>query len=135
MPRLRVESTIGPAKREIYKQLGAFNKRACGNDYQPLAITLRQGDEIVGGLIGETYWGWLHINSLWIAENQRRKNLGKALIEKAEAEARKRGVRNVFLDSFTFQAPKFYMKLGYREFGRLKEFPVGHERIWLTKAL
>jgi ribosomal protein S18 acetylase RimI-like enzyme len=135
MPRVRVESIYGPAKREIYKQMRAFNKRACGQDYRPLAITLRKGDEIVGGLIGETYWGWLYINSLWIAEDLRRKNLGKALIEKAEAEARKRGVRNVFLDSFTFQAPKFYMKLGYREFGRLKDFPAGHDRIWLTKAL
>jgi ribosomal protein S18 acetylase RimI-like enzyme len=135
VPRLRVESVYGPAKREIFKHMRAFNKRACGSDYRPLAITLRQDDEIVGGLIGETYWGWLYINSLWIAENLRRKNLGKALIEKAEAEARKRGVRNVFLDSFTFQAPKFYMKLGYREFGRLNDFPVGHDRIWLTKAL
>jgi ribosomal protein S18 acetylase RimI-like enzyme len=70
-----------------------------------------------------------------VAESLRRKNLGKALIEKAEAEARKRGVGNVFLDSFTFQAPKFYRKLGYREFGRLKDFPVGHDRIWMTKAL
>ena len=54
----------------------------------------------------------------------------------AEAEARKRGVRNVFLDSFSFQAPKFYAKLGYREYGRLKEFPkpATHRRS-LTKAL
>jgi hypothetical protein len=55
MQRPRVESIYGPAKREIYKHMRAFNKRACGSDYRPLAITRREGDEIVGGLIGETY--------------------------------------------------------------------------------
>jgi ribosomal protein S18 acetylase RimI-like enzyme len=113
----------------------AFNKRACGNDYRTMAITLRAGDEIVGGLIGETYWGWLFIDSLWISEKLRRKNFGKALIEKAESEARKRGVRNAFVNSFSFQAPGFYRKLGYREFGKLTDFPKGHTRHWLQKAL
>ena len=56
-------------------------------------------------------------------------------MQTAEAEARNRGVRNVYLDSFSFQAPTFYAKLGYREFGRLKEFPAGHDRVWMTKAL
>ena len=56
-------------------------------------------------------------------------------MRKAEAEARKRGISNVFLDSFTFQAPKFYARLGYREFGRLKGFPAASDRVWMTKAL
>ena len=135
MPRLRVESAYGPAKRKIYKELRAFNKDACGLDYRPLAITLREGDEIVGGLIGETYWGWLYIDSLWMAEKFRRKNLGRSLMEKAESEARRRGVRKAFVNSFSFQAPEFYKKLGYSEFGRLNDFPKGHSRHWMMKTL
>jgi hypothetical protein len=45
------------------------------------------------------------------------------------------GAADVSLDSFTFQAPDFYRKLGYREFGRLAGFPAGHDRVFLTKAL
>jgi hypothetical protein len=56
-------------------------------------------------------------------------------MKKAESEARKLGIRNVVLNSFSFQAPNFYPKLGYREFGRLKDFPAGHFRSFLTKAL
>jgi hypothetical protein len=37
------------------------------------------------------------------------------------------------LDTFTFKALKFYERLGYREFGRLDDFPPGHSRICLTK--
>ncbi len=135
MPRLRVETANGPAKREIYKRLRAFNKAACGSDYKLLAITLREGNAIVGGLIGETYWGWLYINALWVAEKLRRKNLGKALMKKAESEARKRGIRHVFVDTYSFQAPGFYRKLGYRQFGKLSDCPKGHSRHFLQKAL
>jgi GNAT superfamily N-acetyltransferase len=136
MPRLRVESVHGPAKREVIKQLIAFNTRAAGkSNYRPLAITLREGRRIVGGLVGETYWGWLFVNLLWVAEEQRGKGLGKSLMDAAEAEARKRGVRNVYLDTFSFQASGFYKKLGYRQFGKLKGFPAGHDRRWFTKKL
>jgi len=136
MARVRVESALGPARREVHKQLRAFNKQATGKiDYRPLAITLREGDEIVGALTGETYWGWLFIDALWVSEKLRGKNMGKSLVDKAESEARKRGVRNVYLNSFSFQAPDFYRKLGYREFGKLADFPKGHTRHWLMKAL
>jgi len=53
----------------------------------------------------------------------------------AEAAARAQGCRGAYLDAFTFQAPKFYERLGYQEFGRLDDFPPGHARIWFTKAL
>jgi len=78
---------------------------------------------------------WLSVDALWIADKYRGKRHGTALMKKAESEARKRGIRNVFLNSFSFQAPGFYQKLGYREFGRLDNFPPGHHRSFLTKAL
>jgi ribosomal protein S18 acetylase RimI-like enzyme len=136
MPAVQVEKVLGPVKREIGRALRAYNLAAGGRpDYRTLALTIRDKGRIVGGLVAETYWGWMYVNVLWVAEHHRGKGWGQSLLRKAEAEARKRGVRNIFLDSFTFQAPKFYAKLGYREFGRLKEFPAGSDRIWMTKAL
>jgi len=136
MARARVESNYGPARREAYKQLRAFNTQAFGKlDHQPLAVTVRERDKIVGALTGETYWNWLFIDALWVSDKQRGKGMGKALIEMAESEARKRGARHAYVNSFSFQAPSFYRKLGYREFGRLDGFPAGHYRSWLTKAL
>ena len=136
MPALRVEKVLGPAKREIFKSMAAYNKAATGrSDYRQLAITVRDRGKIVGGLVAETYWSWMYVRTLWLSEQHRAKGLGRKLMQAAETEARKRGVGNVFLDSFTFQAPGFYAKLGYREYGRLRGFPAGHDRIYLTKAL
>jgi GNAT superfamily N-acetyltransferase len=136
MARIRVETVHGPARRAIQKGLRAFNAAHWGKlDYKPLTITLRDGKEIVAGLTGETALGWLYIDLLWVSDGRRRKGLGRTLMARAEAEARKRGARNAYLNTFSFQARPFYKKLGYREFGRLDDFPVGHSRHWMTKAL
>jgi ribosomal protein S18 acetylase RimI-like enzyme len=136
MPAPQVEKLLGPAKRELAKAMRSYNTAAAGkSDYRPLAVTIRNEGRIVGGLVAETYWGWMYVNLLWVSEQYRGRGWGRALMQKAETEARKRGVRHVFLDSFSFQAPQFYAKLGYREYGRLEEFPAGNGRISLTKAL
>jgi ribosomal protein S18 acetylase RimI-like enzyme len=136
MPAPRVEKVLGPAKREIGKALRAYNFAAVGNgDCRPMAVTIRDNGKIVGGLVAETYWGWMYVNLLWVSERHRGKGWGRSLMQTAEAEARKRGVRHVFLESFSFQAPKFYAKLGYQEYGRLKDFPAGNDRISMTKVL
>ena len=136
MARIRVETVHGPARREIIKGIRAFNAPHLGkSDYKPLTITVREGKGIVAGLTGRTALGWLYVDVLWVSDQRRRKGLGRALMAKAEAEARKRGARNAWLNTFSFQARPFYKKLGYREFARLKDFPAGHSLHWMTKAL
>jgi GNAT superfamily N-acetyltransferase len=136
MPAPKIEKVHGPARREIVKGLRAFNVAAVGKfDHRPLTVTIRQRGKIVAGLTAETFFGWMFVSLLWVSERHRGNGWGSSLMQAAEAEARDRGVRNVYLDSFSFQAPAFYAKLGYREFGRLKEFPAGHDRVWMTKAL
>ena len=136
MPSVRLEKAYGPTRREVMKGLRAYNAGFMGKiDFRPMALTVRDEGRIVGGLVAETYLGWMFVSLLWLSEKYRGKDWGRSLMKAAETEARKRGVHHVYLDSFSFQAPGFYKKLGYREFGRLKDFPRGHDRVWLTKAL
>jgi ribosomal protein S18 acetylase RimI-like enzyme len=91
--------------------------------------------EIAGGLIGEIYWGWCFIHLLWVKEDLRGRGYGHRLLTMAEEEARQHGAKNIYLDTFSFQAPAFYRQHGYRVFGELKDFPPGHQRYFLTKQL
>jgi hypothetical protein len=59
---------------------------------------------------------------------------GQELLHLAEARARERGCHSVWLDTFSFQAPEFYPKFGYREFGRL-DYPPDQQRISFQKRL
>jgi GNAT superfamily N-acetyltransferase len=96
---------------------------------QPICILLR-GDQnqVVGGLKGNTVWGWLHVKEVWVAESMRGSDLGTQLMRAAEAEARQQGCHHALLDTFDFQARPFYEKLGYNVFGELADFPRGHKR-------
>lgn len=114
-----------------------YNTQQAGEDRgQNLCFVLQAPDlEIVGGVIGATYWDWLYINLMWIKEELRGRGYGHRLLTLAEDEARQRGARNAYLDTFSFQAPGFYERHGYQVFGELDDFPAGHQRYFLTKQL
>jgi ribosomal protein S18 acetylase RimI-like enzyme len=136
MARVTVERIYGPVRRHVIKELHKQIRGVVGRiDSKPLAITVRERGQIVGGLVARMFLGWLFIELLWVSDQRRQKGLGRSLMQKAESEARKRGIRNAYLDTLSFQAPGFYKKLGYREFGKLNDFPKGHARHWMTKAL
>ena len=105
-------------------------------DFRPLGIFLRdENRDIVGGLSGYTWAGWLEIRFLWVREDLRGQGYGRRMLEAAEVEARMRGCDHAWLDSYTFQAPAFYQHLGYEVFGSLKGFPPPDDRVFLTRAL
>ena len=87
------------------------------------------------GLHGVTFFHWMFSRLLRLAEPFRKQGLGSRLRSRAEALARERRAANCFLDTFSFQAPGFYEKHGYREFGRLDDQPPGYSRIWFSKRL
>ena len=114
-----------------------FNEQQAGDSQgkQLCFILYSPEQEIAGGLIGETHWGWFYINLMFIKEELRGRGYGHRILTLAEEEARKSGATQAYLDTFSFQAPGFYKKQGYQVFGELKDFPPGHRRYYLTKEL
>jgi GNAT superfamily N-acetyltransferase len=121
----------------IGRGVGNYNKQQVGdNEFQRLCFVLHAPDQaIVGGVMGETYWGWLYIDLLWVKDELRGRGYGHRLLTLAEQEARQRGAKNAYLDTFSFQALDFYKQHGYQIFGELQDFPPGHQRYFLTKQL
>lgn len=102
-----------------------------------LAFFLRDEEGlIVGGVYGKYgSFRWLYISTLWVSEPLRGSGQGTRLMNLIEQEAVKNGCINAYLNTFSFQAPEFYKKLGYEIFGELEDFPAGHTRIFLKKKL
>jgi GNAT superfamily N-acetyltransferase len=121
----------------IGRGVGSYNKEQAGdNQFQRLCFVIQETDEeILGGVIAEVYWEWLNVDLLWVKEELRGQGYGRRLMEVVEEKARELGAKNAYLDTFSFQAPGFYEKLGYRVFGELPTFPPGHERFYMKKEL
>lgn len=120
----------------IRARLNEFNFRLVPNDeHQTFNWIIRQEGEVLAGLLGDTYWGWLYISILWVSEALRGQRLGSQLLAKAESEAFARGCRDAHLETHDFQALEFYQKRGYVIFGQLEDLPVGHIKYYLRKKL
>jgi GNAT superfamily N-acetyltransferase len=136
MPAISVERTIGKTKRAVLGGLIGYNTEKMGRQkYRRFAVSLRDGDEIVGGIIGEVWMTVLFIQLFWIEARFRGKGHGSALIEKIEQEARQFGAVRSYVDTMSVQAPAFYRACGYEAFGALDGYPDGVTRHWFTKAL
>jgi GNAT superfamily N-acetyltransferase len=109
---------VGPAN---HVPLWLFARDASGN--------------VQGGVQGQTYWSWCTINVLAVAKPYRGQGIGSRLLAKAEEIARARGCVGIRLDTTSFQAPDFYARHGYTEFGRIDGYPPGHTRHWFMKRL
>ncbi len=140
MTELRLEHDHDPRREdlvELQRGLIAFNQRhGVPREEVPLALFVRDAaDTVRGGLWGRSYWGWMFVKWLWVAEELRGQGWGRKLMEQAEAVARERGCRGVFLDTFSFQAPDFYLALGYEVFAELEDLPPGGSRLYFRKLL
>ena len=104
--------------------------------HRQLCVMLRSEDgSLVGGLLGETWWEWLHINILWIHESARRQRYGEQMLRLAEKEAEHRGCHHAFLSTMSWQALPFYEKQGYEVYATLNDFPTGHKHHFVKKGL
>ena len=137
---LTMELTDQPRSADVeflQNEIDEHNMKRTGQrDFRPLAVFVRdEPGAIVAGLSGFTWAGWLEIKFVWVHADLRGRGLGRQLVETAEAEARARGCLRVWLDSYTFQAPAFYQRLGYTVFGSLDAYPAPHGRVFLTRTL
>lgn len=129
-----------PNKNEIEfvnNALEKFNNMHVGTDNHVLLniVEYDENQNVIAGILGGTYWGWLHIDILWVDENFRSKKIGSRLLIAAENEAKKRGCHSVHVDTMSWQAPEFYKKHGYELISELDNIPNGYKKFHFVKRL
>lgn len=130
-----------PEREELRARLRVWTQEKAGHwelaqQQGSATITLRAADgRLIGGVFGDAFLGCFGVRILWVDPEYRGQGWGKELMRRVEQEARDMGCRTINLDTFDLQAPGFYMKLGFEEFGRFEFFPGGPEKVYLKKSL
>ncbi|UCI28237.1 GNAT family N-acetyltransferase [Mesorhizobium sp. B2-8-5] len=91
--------------------------------------------KVLGGLWGRTEMGLLFLDMFFLPEHLRGQSHGTRLLALVEAEAKRRGCSGAVVETSSFQAPGFYTRHGYQEFGRVDFGVGGHARIFLHRHL
>ena len=117
--------------------LSAYNAQFAPWDRAGRVVILLRDEAgvLAGGLLGHAFWGWLSVEILWLAEPARGQDYGSRMLALAEQDGIRRGCHHALVDTMSFQALPFYQKHAYTIWGQLDDFPLGHQRYFLKKAL
>ena len=106
-------------------------------DYYPVGFFVKgRGGEVIGGLLGDIWGGWLHVGSLWVSESIRGRGFATELMARAHQYALEKSCSHAFLQTGSYEARPLYEGLGYNVYAELKNHPVSpHNRYFLLKRL
>lgn len=120
----------------IRQKLYEYNQKFVQPDnHDRLYLVVKRNGNVIGGLVGGTYWSWMYIELFWVDESERGRGLGTRILAKAEEIAVQRGCRNAHLETHDFQSLRFYQKHDFVVFGELEDLPEGHKKYYLRKSL
>ena len=105
------------------------------SDDLTILLRMRGRKEITAGVSGWTWGSACEIRYLWVHPRERRKGLGRRLMQEAEQEACSRGCETIILETYDAQAVAFYQKLGYDVFAIAENYPRGHAKWYMRKKL
>jgi GNAT superfamily N-acetyltransferase len=132
----RIDEEVSAEDREIVLEgLLAFNEARIGpRNERPVRLVVRDASgAVIAGLLGDTKWGWLYVDKLWVSEAARGGGLGSRLLARAEEIARERDCMGAYLKTFEHQARPFYEQRGYQLFGTHEAYPAGTRQYYLCK--
>jgi N-acetylglutamate synthase-like GNAT family acetyltransferase len=113
------------------------NRRATGrDDGRGLAFVIR--DEMgctIGIAAGYSWAGTSELKQMWVAEAYRGCGYGRELLKAFVAEAVSRGVRQIWVTSYDFQAPGWYENAGFKREAEFVGWPEGHSNVVLCKRI
>ena len=98
--------------------------------------SLRSEDKRIGGANIILGYDYLLVDAFWIQSSHRRQAIGRRLLEEVERFARKSAKRRILLSTFEFQdGLQFWIACGFKEVGKIDDYPDGEKLVYLHKRL
>ena len=105
---------------------------------EPINIVIKDSEGLIIGGINATiiqYWKRCHIDVFWIDDRYRGAGYGRKLLKGVEKVAVDKGCKLIQLETYSFQAPNFYMNNGYEVIGIVENHPQGHSQYFFIKVI
>ena len=99
------------------------------------AADWHEAGRMIGVAAGYTWAGSSELKQMWIDEAFRGRGYARELLNAFVAEAASRGVRQIWVASYDFQAPGMYEKAAFRRVAEFAVWPEGHSNVVLCKTL
>lgn len=118
----RTEGIISSSEAQkefIHKRLQDYNAQFM-KEFSDFSYHIEVDGSIAAGIVAESVGDTVEVEFLFVEEAHRGCGLGRKLLEHVETAAREQGIRRILLNTYSFQAPDFYRRMGYQEVLQLK---------------
>ncbi|MEM6677473.1 MAG: GNAT family N-acetyltransferase [Pseudomonadota bacterium] len=117
----------------ILETYAETHRRPFDNRY--VSFEAKEDGAMIGGIHAYVLYGWCFIKLLAIEPGHRGKGLGETLMQQLEERMRAEGVIGLWVDTYEYQAPGFYERLGFTRYGTLEAAEPICNRHYLYKRL
>lgn len=104
-------------------------------DTGDFSFHIEENGQTIAGIVAGGTGELLEIEFLYVDRSCRGRGLGRRLVAHVEELARQKGLKRVLLNTYSFQAPEFYKKLGYTEVLKLDPVFDGFSQSYFVKDL
>ncbi|MEB3703078.1 GNAT family N-acetyltransferase [Candidatus Bealeia paramacronuclearis] len=130
------ENSFTPLDEEILKRLRDFNAPYFGSEKaQNFTLAAHENDVLIGGASGFIKQESCFLNVVFVDDSHRKKGQGQAFMKILEDFAKSKGCTKLDLETFEFQAPAFYEKIGFRVLTTTKNWLRGQTIYLMRKNL
>ena len=138
--RTPLDVVVRPPREDVLsiaRGLSQHNKdKGISSNSHKVHIFLKDNnDNILGGLLGAIYWGWLDLQTFWVHDALRQQGYGTQILAIAEQIAHEHNAPHIILDVVDFQGLPFFGHRGFSTFATLRDRPKGHTTYFLAKHL
>lgn len=114
----QIHASAEADKEYIHKCLQKYNSSYM-KESEDFSCHIKEDGVIVAGIVAESTEDTVEVEFLYVDKSCRGRGLGQELLAHVEDAARRVGMRRILLNTYSFQAPEFYRKMGYREILKL----------------
>lgn len=88
-------------------------------EYQQISFVYESEGVVLGRIVGFIHWDHLQIELFYVSNNTQGQGIGTKLLNHVESIAKQQNKSYIFLETMSFNAPKFYEKHGYEVVGKI----------------
>ena len=132
---LALASGVSPEQGVYTAIVAGFVISALGGSKVQIAGPTAAFATIVAGIVAASTMDTLEVEFLFVEESCRGQGLGRLLLEQAENLARQDGCKRVLLNTYSFQAPGFYRRMGYELLAQQNPCFGAYSQYYFTKNL
>ena len=131
---MEIKKSPEEIKNHVHQRLQEYNSSYM-KEYQDFSFHMEAGGAVIAGIVAESVLDTIEVQYLYVEEEYRKQGIGRSLLSVLEDKGRIAGMRRIFLNTYSFQAPGFYTKCGYKPIAEITPCFGNHSQVFFIKEI